>query len=94
MRKNVKETYDKWKRQQNRTLKNDSTSTDGTCLYSYHTAILKWIAPGAVAILNRTYYSKTTSSQQNSLRSLLRHDEIIFEETSEEGFKNWRADAP
>ncbi len=94
MRKNVKETYSKWKDGATRILKHDSVSTDGTNIYSYNTVIAKWVVPGSIAILNGTRYSNTTSSQQNAIRNLLRRDDIVFEEMNESQFKNWRADEP
>ena len=89
MRNNILETFKKWKLRETRVLKRDSCSTDGTILYSYNTPILRWVIPGSVAILNKTKYSKTTSSQQNNLRSLLVNHEILFQEESETDFNNW-----
>lgn len=89
MRKNLKETFDSWKSSSSRKISKDSVSTDGVFIYSYSTPILRWIIPGAVAVLNETRYSKTTSSQQNGLRYLLHRHDILFEEVNEDSFKEW-----
>jgi hypothetical protein len=71
MRKNLQEVFNAWTdgRQSN---KQNSIWTDGDTIFSYGTALVTHGDYSGEVILNRTKYTRTTSSQQGSLGFLLK----------------------
>jgi len=70
MRANVLKVYNAWCKKRPCNMK--SISTDGERIYSYSTPIV-FTGDGGYAF-NMRKYSKTTTSQQNSLRMLMHRD--------------------
>ena len=77
MRKNCRLTYEAWR--DGRAVK-PSTSiwTDGSSVYSYQTVIAS-TRPSSV-LLNRTQYSRTTTTHQNALAWQMYQDGIEYSE--------------
>ena len=75
MRKNCRLTYDAW-RDGRAVEPSPSIWTDGATVYSYQTAIAVRRPSGV--LLNRTPYSRTTTTHQNALAVQLYSDAVAY----------------
>jgi len=91
MRKNVENVFSSWwNARENK--KNKTIHTNGQTIFSYRTPIIFRTADGI--LLDSTKYSKTTTSQQNSLRGLLtskgfKRQEIKENKENKEYLEKW-----